>query len=189
MIKVVGYEPFRLSDLKEFCAEVSKDISYPNAQNMSIADWEYSPNTLLYKLLIDRVFEEGELTMIYNSDKEVIAVSGVYRLQGTTFIGGARTWVKQPYRHLWYVGTQFLPRHAEIAKGLGGERMWLTFNEIMKKIPDLIEVANEKAKRGQKSIRPFGTKYPQIYQKMKRLPETRIVNSVPQHVLELDLTL
>lgn len=64
--------------LFELCEEATKD-SMPGSQNLSLVDWESNPASLLYKIYIEKVYDEvnrGKYMGVLGEDGKIILAFG-----------------------------------------------------------------------------------------------------------------
>ncbi len=173
-----------LQQLKNLCTEAVSEDKHEASANMQIENWQETPNSLLYILLIEKRFTKnhGGLLLLFK-DSRVIAVSGYYRsdFDPGIFLMGVRSWVLKKDRFNLLIAKYLLPYQFEKIKALNAHTVAITFNDSTKSFAQLIERSNKNLTIKNKFF--FGTDYPDFYKDMVFLKEPLKIKNVRQWVL------
>lgn len=147
--------------LIQFCHEATVDTTMPASVNMSVVDWENSPNTLLHAIFIQKRFDSDNSAAYYmlEEDGKYVAGSGCYPLDSNSLIYliACRGYTLPKYRGRAHHGFHLLPKQVELAKQNGAHTVMLTFNEYNLRMRDTLEKITSRK-------RWLGLKMPEIYQ-------------------------
>lgn len=183
--------PEIFEDLFKFCEATSLDQKL-NAENWTAKDWENSKHSLLYCLLKEKRFREGQgqFHMLYSQNR-LVAVSGVYRCKFAfedVAIGGVRAYTLPLERTTgvmeegkFFHGDYIFPEQIRWARAQGLKKFLLTFNESNLWLAKFILRIGQK-KSVLLGYRP-SAEARELYRDFYMYPEKVMIKNVPQYVL------
>lgn len=132
-MEIIEYTDEYKDRLFEFLINESKSVDSAS-DNMYDIDWENKPNTLPYKLLIEKQFQLFNIAI--DNDDKIIGCSGCYisSFDDKFLLAGTRTWINVNYRNLQIPREYFLPVQKQWAVENNISAVGLCFNEYNKNI-------------------------------------------------------
>lgn len=176
------FDPQIINDIKDFCCKIQnqKDQT-PADTNMQVNNYEQFPASLLYVLLIEKRFGNGNgvFNLLYDN-KNIIAVSGAYfsDFNPAVIIGGVRTYTLQEYRNDFLHGEYLLPKQIEWAQQKRAEVFCLSFNEYNRWLANFIT----RASLGKAVV--LGKPIPKSYRGFIKHPKLVNIKNTPQILLK-----
>lgn len=182
-------------DLFKFCEATAFDQKL-NAENWSATNWENSKHSLLYCLLKEERFREGQgqFHMLYSQGK-LVAVSGVYRSQFAleeVAVGGVRAYTLPLERTSgvlaegkFFHGDYIFPAQIRWARAQGIKKFLLTFNESNLWLAKFVLRIGQ-GKSVMLGYRP-SAEAQKVYRGFYMYPEKVMIKNVLQYVLIKDL--
>ncbi len=183
--------PEIFAELFNFCEATSLDQKL-DAENWRADNWENSKHSLLYCLLKEKRFRQGQgqFNMLYSCGK-LVAVSGVYRSDFSPeeiAIGGVRAYTLPLERTSgvlgqgrFFHGDYIFPDQIRWARKQGLKKFILTFNESNLWLAKFILRIGE-GKSVMLGYRPSQDAR-EVYQDFYMYPEKMMIKNVPQYVL------
>ena len=168
-----------------FCQQAYNENKHEARTNMSVENWQNSPASLLYVLIIEKRFsrQNGGLQLLINAQDDIVALGGYYRsdFNDNIYLMGVRTWVLKQFRHELLVAEYLLPYQlSEIQKKLGHFAV-ISFNESTRSFAKLIGRSNKNPDAKLKFF--FDKKYPDIYKDMVLWKSPVKIKNVKQWIL------